>query len=187
MKNTKIVFALLMFIAAVTLAASAQTEVFVSGQTNGAFGGPIDMVIPYVPAVTVDGPATITITYLDGTITDAGGVNTGPNGVDWDCTNWGQLPLQEDHGIAGGKCPYLDALIGLFVPQPRAGHKGFSPVDGTKALARVGIMPNKLFFIGEGKTFDVDYAGTLYLGINDCWVGDNGGGFNVEEIGRAHV
>ena len=180
MKNTRIVLALLIFIAGAILSASAQTQVFVSGQTNGAFGGPIDMTIPYVPTVTVSAPATITVTYLDGTVTDAGGVNTGPNGVDWDCSNWGQLPLQEDHGIAGGVCHNLDALIGVFVPQPRAGHQGFSPLDGTKGVTRVGIMPNKLFFIGDEKTFDVDEAGTLYLGINDGWVSDNGGGFNLE-------
>ena len=145
MKNTKILFALFMFVAAVTLAAPAQTQVFVSGQTNGGFGGPIDMVVPYVPAVIVDGPATITVTYLDGTVTDAGGVNTGPNGVDWDCTNWGQLPQQEDHGIAGGNCPYLDALIGVFVPQPRAGH---GEADGAGKIAGSIVKAGNLVRFG---------------------------------------
>ena len=180
MKNTKLVFALLMFVAAATLAGPAQTQVFVPGNTNGAFGGPIDLTIPYVPAITVSGPATITVTYLDGTVTDAGGINTGPNGVDFDCSNSWQQPLQEVHGIAGGKCPSLDALIGIFVPQARAGHQGFNRLDGTKGVTRIGIMPNNLFLIGEGKSFDVSEAGTLYLGINDCYVSDNGGGFNVE-------
>jgi len=179
-KHTKIVLALLMFVAAAALVAPAQTQVFVSGQTNGAFGGPIDLTIPYVPAITVDGPATITVTYLDGTVTDAGLVDTGPNGVDWDCDKSWQTPLQEVHGMAGGKCSNLDALIGIFVPQSRTTHNGFNPLDGTKGLTRIGIMPNQVFFIGEGKTFDVTEAGTLYLGINDCYVSDNGGGFNVE-------
>jgi len=40
-------------------------------------------------------------------------------------------------------------------------------------------MPNGLFFIGSAKKFWVAQAGTLFLGINDCWVSDNGGGFNV--------
>lgn len=180
MKGTKIVLALLILVIGASLMAPAQTQVFVSGQTNGAFGGPIDLTVPYVPAVTVSGPATITVTYLDGTVTDGGSVDTGPNGVDWDCARSFQTPLQEVRGMAGGDCPNLDALLGVFVPQARAGHKGFSPLDGTKAVTRVGIMPNRLFLIGEGRTFDAPGAGTLYLGINDCWVGDNGGGFNVE-------
>ena len=40
-----------------------------------------------------------------------------------------------------------------------------------------------LFLIGTGKTFRVSEAGTLFLGINDCWVGDNGGGFTVTITG----
>jgi len=180
MKNTRIVLALLIFIAGAMLAASAQTQVFVSGQANGAFGGPIDMTVPYVPSVTVTGPATITVTYLDGMISDNNGEEIGPNGEDLNCGHTYQMPLQEARGIAGGVCHNLDALIGVFVPQARAGHQGFSPLDGTKGVTRVGIMPNKLFLIGEGKTFDVAEAGTLYLGINDCWVSDNGGGFNVD-------
>ncbi len=40
-------------------------------------------------------------------------------------------------------------------------------------------MPDALFFIGTGKTFRTGEAGTLFLGINDCRVGDNGGGFTV--------
>ena len=55
----------------------------------------------------------------------------------------------------------------------------FQPVDGTKALARHGIVPSTLVFVGTGKTFWVFEAGTLYLGINDYFVDDNGGGFNV--------
>jgi hypothetical protein len=81
------------------------------------------------------------------------------------------------------KITNLDALIGVFVPQSRVQKTGFSPIDGTKGVAKVGIMPCNLFFIGTGKTFPVSEAGTLYLGINDWYVGDNGGGFNVTVTG----
>jgi hypothetical protein len=74
---------------------------------------------------------------------------------------------------------HIGALIGVFVPATRVGKWKFRPVDGTKVLARNGILPNTLVFVGTGKTFWVFEAGTLYLGINDDLVGDNGGGFNV--------
>jgi hypothetical protein len=44
-------------------------------------------------------------------------------------------------------------------------------------------MPDGLFLIGAGKTFSVSEAGTLFLGINDCEVSDNSGGFNVTVTG----
>jgi hypothetical protein len=74
---------------------------------------------------------------------------------------------------------HVDGLIGVFVPQSRVLRWGFAALDGTKGVARVGIMPDGLFLIGTAKTFHVSEAGTLFLGINDCWVGDNGGGFTV--------
>ena len=92
-----------------------------------------------------------------------------------------QLPLQEADAVAGGKVKNLCALIGVFVPQTRVqDHRGFNPIDGTKNFTRVGIRPGGIFFIGESKTFSVTQPGTLYLGINDQLVSDNGGGFNVE-------
>jgi hypothetical protein len=90
-----------------------------------------------------------------------------------------QMPLQEATGVVVTAVKNLDALIGVFVPQSTVQRKGFRALDGTKAITHVGIMPNGLFFIGTGKTFWVGQAGTLFLGINDFAVGDNGGGFNV--------
>jgi len=197
MKNTKIALVLVLFVAAVTIAAHAQTsspsktvtgptakpavQIFVPGTTNGAFGNPIDQAVPFVSAITVNGPGTITVTYVSGTVSDYPG-EIGPEGEDFKCGRYSiQTPLQEANGVAGGKCKYVDALIGVFVPQTRVQDKrGFNPIDGTKNLTRVGIVPSRLFFIGEGKIFDVKQAGTLFLGINDTGVGDNGGGFTVE-------
>jgi hypothetical protein len=140
--------------------AVAQTDVFVPGNATGFFGNPPDIL---VPALTVSGPGEITVTYVSGTVTDidgSGPVNTGPDGVP-NNNGSAQLPLREAVGVQVSQGPHLDALIGVFVPQSRAQEPGFSPVDGTKGLVPVGIMPDGLFFIGKGKTFSVSEAGTL--------------------------
>jgi hypothetical protein len=87
--------------------------------------------------------------------------------------------MQEAAAISGGEVGDIDALIGIFVPKARVAAQGFSPVDGAKPLAPVGLLPSKLFFIGTGKTFTVRQAGTLFLGINDDNAATNGGGFLV--------
>jgi len=172
------VLTILVLIAAATTAA-AQTPVFVPGTATGFFGGPNpDIPVPFVPAITVSGPSWITVTYVSGTVTDCCGVITGPDGAPWP-VGPEQFPLQEAVGVAIEKVKNLDALIGVFVPQKTVQRKGFSALDGTKGITHVGIMPNGLFFIGTGKRFWSFQAGTLFLGINDIWVGDNGGGFNV--------
>jgi hypothetical protein len=166
---------------AITLGARAQTQVFVPGTASGYFGNPQDQAVPFVSAITVTGPGTITVTYVSGTVTDCCGIDTGPNGVRWNVGKYhAQWPLQEKNGVSFGWINNEDALIGVFVPQSRVNAKGFTAIDGTKAATRIGIRPGGLFFIGTGKTFDVKEAGTLFLGINDVTVGDNGGGFNVE-------
>ena len=180
MTNTKMTLVLVLFVAAATMAAPAQTQVFVPADASGAFGNPIDIVVPLVPAITVNGPGTITVTYVSGLVDFGGGFGVGPNGGEWDIATQ-QDPLLEAHGIwATGKVKNLAALIGVFVPQARVTHKGFTAIDGTKDWTPVGIMPGWLFFIGEEKTIDVNEAGTLFLGINDVTVGNNSGGFNVE-------
>jgi hypothetical protein len=101
--------------------------------------------------------------------------------------HWRTLRHSKGHGAparaarrrGGGSTKNLDALIGVFVPAKTVNLSGFSALDGTKAVAAVGIIPNGLFFIGYGKTLVLKQAGTLFLGINDFEVGDNGGGFTV--------
>jgi hypothetical protein len=160
-------------------AASGQTQVFVPGNASAFFGNTADIQVEYVPAISVQGPSTITVTYVSGTVTDAGGVNTGPLGTTWN-TSGGQSPLQESQGIAGGTIFDLDALIGAFVSATTINDPGvFSPLDGTKDVAPVGILPTTLFLVGNGITYNATEAGTLYLGINDWYVSDNGGGFTV--------
>ena len=162
----------------------AQTTVTVPGNASGHFGNPADLVVPFVPAISVSGPSSITVTYVSGTVTDSGGVNTGPNGVSENPAGV-QIPLEEAQALRTATVPNLDALIGVFVSQRRMNRSGFQAIDGTKNIAKVGIAPDLLFFIGEGKTIQTDEAGTLFLGINDSHVGDNGGGF-VVEIAQAY-
>jgi len=182
MKSTKIALLLVLFVGAMTAQAQQDVQVFVPGNASGGFGNPIDQVVPLVAALAAAGPGTITVTYVSGTVTDSGVVDTGPNGVPWDEPGL-QFPLQEAKGVSRGRVNNLDALIGAFVPRSRVDHSGFNPIDGTKNLTRVGLLPSRLFLIGEGITLDVREAGTLFLGINDMHVGGNSGGFNVEVTG----
>ena len=163
--------------------ATAQTQVFVPGNASGFFGNPADIQVPMVAALTVSGPGTITVTYVSGTVNSRGGHLSGPKGVPIDSARDVQFPLQEAVGVSAPTATRVAALIGVFVPQSRVQEAGFSPLDGTKNVTPVGIMPGGLFFIGTGKTFSVHEAGTLFLGINDFGLGDNSGGFTVTVAG----
>ena len=66
----------------ISTSAVAQTSVFVSGRATGGFGYPdLDGDVPFVTALTVGGPGTITVTYVSGTVNWAPGQPNGPNGV----------------------------------------------------------------------------------------------------------
>jgi len=179
MKKASMLAGVIIFVAASALMVCAQTQVFVPGNASGFFGRAAHALVPLVPALTLTGPGTITVTYVSGTVTDGDAGEIGPEGTVWNIGP-NQAPLQESQSIAGGKIKNFNALIGVFVPAARVSHSGFTPVDGTKDATRVGIMPGGLFFIGQGKTFEAKEPGTLFLGINDYAVNDNGGGFNVE-------
>jgi hypothetical protein len=168
-----------LLIGLIAIQARAQTQVTVPGNASGHFGNPSDLLIPLVRAITVNGPATIKISYASGTVTGIGGVTTGPEGVPWD-THGNQTPLQEGAGVAGGTVPNVDALIGAFVAKQRyESTPGFSAIDGTKGVVPVGIVPQSLFFVGDGITYEANEAGRLYLGINDWFVGKNRGAYKV--------
>ena len=182
----KVALVLALFVASATVAAQAQQDiqVFVPGTASGYFGNPQDQAVPFVPAITVSGPGTITVTYISGQVDWGAGNLVGPDGGFWNTNHGMQDPLQETNGVAGGSVHNHAALIGAFVLQSRVqDRRGFTAIDGTKDATRVGIKPNTLFFIGSGKTIPVTKAGTLYLDINDCIVSDNGGGFTVEVAG----
>jgi hypothetical protein len=181
MRIRKIALVFALFAAVAPATANAQT-VFVPGNASGFFGNPVNQMMALVPAITVSGPATITVTYVSGTVNyGIIGVEVGPNGGHFFDGGVGQSPLQEARGFAPHTpIDNMAALIGIFVPQNRVQQPGFSALDGTKNVTRVGINPGGLFFVGESKTFTVNMAGTLFLGINDGGVSDNSGGFNME-------
>jgi hypothetical protein len=87
-----------------------------------------------------------------------------------------QFPLDEANGDGIRNSKHLGALIGAFVPKYRVDGKGFKPLDGTKNVASLGIKPELLRLIGDGFTFHVGEAGTVFLGINDTIASDNSGG-----------
>jgi hypothetical protein len=178
MKNKILFFSLLAaFLVSGTVNASAATVV-VPGNASGGFGNPSSGYVPLISALKVCGRGTIIISYKSGTVTDCG-LNAGPKGVTYVLEPWDQMPLQEVVGTLSGTVPNLNALIGAFVPASTVKTTGFAAVDGTKALAPVGIPPNALFFVGIYATVEVNGPGTLFLGINDGYVSDNGGSFTV--------
>jgi len=70
--------ALVLTVAATT--ESAQTNVFVPGNATGCFGNPHLGCAPLVAALTVSGPAKITVTYVSGLMSWQPGATAGPDG-----------------------------------------------------------------------------------------------------------
>jgi hypothetical protein len=179
-----------LFLIASATAASAVT-VNVPSTATGGFGSPNTGWQPFVAALSVSGPGTITITYTSGTVIyGTGRPAVGPNGGSLTTPLNAlslSLPLDEAVGINTAAYPnkivtHIGALIGAFVPKSIAGSAAFQPVDGTKGLAPVGIVPSDLFYVGDQHVIYVRGAGTLYLGINDDNTTDNSGSFNVTVV-----
>ena len=152
------------------------TTVTVSGQTSGAFGLPSDATIPFVLAIVAPGPGAITVTAT-GCVTDVGVSCATADGFSF---NGGTTPLQEA-GVAGNPDLHVDGLIGALVPAAVAANPTFKPVDSSKSACAPGpcIDRGQLFFIGSSKVFSVSQPSTLYLGIDDFIILDNGGAFTV--------
>jgi hypothetical protein len=179
--KTTVAVAVAVFVAA---AAAAHAEpVFVPGNASGYFGKPVNMKVPLVPALAVIEPGTITITYVDGMVDYGGPVEVGPNGGQRDVPLGEQTPLQQAQGFAGPiSINSFAALMGAFVRQTRVDAPGFMATDSTKlpSILNTGIAPCELFLVGQSVVIHAEGPGTLFLGINDPGVADNGGGFNVE-------
>jgi hypothetical protein len=84
-----------------TVTSEAQTSVFVPGNASGCFGSPNDTCVPLVAALTVNGPGTITVTYVSGTV-DLGPFSVGPTGGRANVGVGSQYPLQEANAVSGG-------------------------------------------------------------------------------------
>jgi len=74
----------------------------------------------------------------------------------------------------------LMALIGAFIPRSLVNTAGFTPTDATKSQRGIGIMPDKLFFVGQYNSFHVSGPGVFFLGINDWYTENNSGSFSVK-------
>ena len=171
--------------------AAVARQVTVPGTATGYFGSNPSAGgdTPFVAALTVHSPGTITISYLSGQVQcSPTWPYSGPNGQ-----NSNQafndlsvaLPLDQAVGINTAAYPtqnfaHACALIGAFVPMSQANMTGFQPVDGTKGVAAVGISPSTLFFVGEYHSITVNGPGVLYLGINDSAASNNPGSFTVK-------
>lgn len=183
-------------------AASADKDkavtVTVSSKASGGFGTPASGYVPLVKALTVNRAGTITISYLSGTEQVPGFPNggwsgavgnpafsSGPNGVYFGVPGGWATPLQEVIGMLGGEVSNDLALIGAFVPQSVVDTNGFQALDGTKLTSGIGIMPDKLFFVGSYNVIQVSGPGTLFLGINDMIDDDNAGALTVQVTGPA--
>ena len=72
----------------------------------------------------------------------------------------------------------IAALIGAFVPETVASQPGFQPRD--EDIASIGIPSSALFLIGSGLlSFTALGPGQLFLGINEPFVSNNSGSFQV--------
>jgi hypothetical protein len=87
--SAALMLAVVVLIVAATTAA-AQAQVFVPGNASGYFGNPVNQLVPLVPALTVSGPGTITVTYVSGTVFFGIGLEAGPNGVFFDAGSLNQ-------------------------------------------------------------------------------------------------
>ncbi len=133
-----------------------------------------------VKAITVTKATTIKISYISGQWkTNVSLPTSDANGYTGVVTDL-QLPLQEATGVIGGKITNVMALTGAFVPKRLTDDNSFTPTDGTKKTRGVGIMPDKLFFVGNDNVMQTSGAGTLYLGVNDMIVADNSGSLTIE-------
>ncbi len=164
-----------------TVAAQTTATVFVPGNTLGDFGNPsVDGNQPYVTGIVATGPGKVVISYLSGEVTDC--CLDFSTGTRRDAVLLWNRPISPSRSIGNLRrhvVTHTDALIGIFVPRYRVEAPGFKAVDGAKNIARVGLLPSDLFFIGTAKTITVLEAGTLFLGINDDNAASNGGGYNV--------
>jgi hypothetical protein len=121
--------------------------------------GPNSHFLPLVKAITVESASTISIKYVSGTWCDNANIcGIGPNGFKIDLGSSYGTPLQEALGLVFGTVTDEAALIGAFVPESLVNTPGFQALDGTKLASGVGIMPNRLFFVG---TYNVITGGRV--------------------------
>lgn len=140
--------------------------------------------LPLVAAYDASGPGVIRVTARgEWTLGAACGATVNADGC-LETPTMVQTPLVQATGT-WGVSQMSGALIGAFVPESVVLMPGFSPVDGSKGLAAIGIPPSALIYIGRQAFIQVNGPGTLFLGINDedCMIFDNSGSLTVAITG----
>jgi len=159
----------------------ANADVIVPGKASGGFGSPSDQMNPLIPALTVAGPAVIQITAT-GCLTDVvGPACITPDGFSFTGNSAELTPLQEAGVFPPPTDPRTDGLMDALVPATIANQPTFQAIDSRNPACHPGpcIDPGLLSPIGTNNFLIVQQAGTLFLGIDDFIIGDNGGRFDV--------
>jgi hypothetical protein len=175
----------------------ASVAVVVPANASGFFGSPsagaTDFVLGYSfseageqVALTTTGTIRLVSPLMK---TDADGATTKRRFIIGSAGS-AYLPLEEAAVDAGIPVPITDghskidgvgALIGAFVAESTAAQPTFAARDEDAiGLGQIGITSGALFLIGTGPfTFTAPGPGRLYLGINEPFVSNNDGAFNV--------
>jgi hypothetical protein len=153
--------------------------VVVPGYISGGFGNPVDVVNPFINAFTVSGPLSLPVSL---TISPSGCVvDYLEDCIDYHGVPWNEpgttTPMQEAGVVVGYPDNTLDALIAAFVPEAIVNDPNFQAIDSHNPACSPGL----LFYASQNNGIvDIGEPGTLFLGLNDFFVGDNAGSFNVE-------
>lgn len=162
------------------------TTVIVDAKASGKFGAPTSSAIPFVRGYEFTRAGESLAIIANGTATFGEGLSGGPNGLTTARSIIaGYTPLEEieiDSGATTeaalpGQALNVGALIGAFIPTSRTSAPGFQPNDAD-TLAN-GIDSADLFLVGSISAFIAPEPGTLYLGINEAWMANNSGSFEV--------
>ncbi len=185
-----------------TLVGSAWAEetIMVGSRKSGGFGwenpGWQEMVYAWTftqagEQIAIKGSGTFMI-GPEGPAVGPGGVSMGPPGHN----RPNYLPLEEpliDAGLDPSQLPptveHAGALMGAFVPESISSSPLFVPIDeDLVAPGEFGITSDSLFLIGEGwYIFVAPEPGQLYLGVNDQWVENNSGAFDVTLLAESEI
>ena len=179
-------------------ARDAFAGVLVPSTANGSFGSPVDGPTQFVVAHVVGVAGEQFSLSAIGTINLGEALSTDPNGLTLLHSaiigpfDQAFTPLEEGVLDAGGAVATSDgsstvlkvgALIAAYIPNSRTSSPGFTPEDSDIAPAGNGILSSELFFLGTGPVIlTAPFAGTLYVGINEPFVSNNSGSFDVSVV-----
>lgn len=183
--NTKTLAAAAL-LATLTATSASALSVTVGAKKNGYFGQLSSGAQDMVQATDLSAGDTVAITAT-GQIYIGENLQVTANGVDLDSSSgkvfsFEYTPLEQagviaDPSLANNTLmPNLGALIGAFLPTATATASGFNARSSTSGN---GIAATDLFFVGESLTYTAAFDGRLFLGINEGYVSNNSGAFNV--------